>query len=461
MPRSRAAAVLLLPLLVTACKKSSGTSTEAQALAEEARALRAEMFEAGLTAMRVEPPTVSDELFRLGQALFFDKILSGGLDVSCATCHLPQFASGDGRNLSRGVHGIGLGPDRGEGVMIPRNSPALFALHLKPELFWDGRIRRIDGVIFPPQAVSLSAEMRAALSPRLDVMGAQAMLPPVSREEMRGMEGDNPIGDLGDGYNSPGGSVDHTEDVWEVLTSRLLNSTAYLNLLRDAYPEVEVQDFNFAHAGNAIAAFEANAFARTDSPFDRFMRGDDLALTADQLRGGAEFLRAGCADCHTGPLLSDLRYHNTGLPQLGPGTNGPDTLPAVGGRPDFGRENATLLPADRYRFRTASLLNVELTGPYGHAGQFEELRDFVEHYRDVRRSNLEYDLLANIHDPALVNMQVGNSEEVLAGLDPRLAEPLELDVDAIMTFLLTLTDEDARDMSDIVPTFVPSGLPVF
>ncbi len=459
MYRSSIALVFAFTLLATACEESSGGGSE-PVISEEAQALRHDMFGARIPPVRVDPPAVSDELFELGQALFFDKILSGSEDVSCATCHLPQFATGDGRTLSDGVHGMGLGPDRGEGVIIPRNSPPLIALHLRTELFWDGRVRRLGGFVVPPPAVQLSAEMRAAFTPRLEVMAAQAMLPPVSREEMRGMEGDNDLGDLGDGYNSPSGQPESTSEVWEHLTNRLLNIPGYTDLFRAAYPDVALEDINFAHAGNAIAAFEAHAFARTNSPFDRFMRGDDTALTDAEIRGGQEFLEAGCASCHKGPLLSDLLYHNTGLPQLGPGINGSDTLPVLGGRPDFGRENTTRLPNDRYKFRTASLLNVGMTAPYGHAGQFEQLRDFVAQYQDVRLSNLNYDILSNVSDPDLVTMLVPNSDEVLATLHPRLQTPSNFDVDAIVEFLHALTADDMDTLSDIVPESVPSGLPI-
>ena len=73
-------------------------------------------------------PYVRPALSRLGQALAFDKILSGTRDISCMTCHLPGFATGDDRSLSIGQGGVGLGPTRSHpgGVFIPRNAPALF-----------------------------------------------------------------------------------------------------------------------------------------------------------------------------------------------------------------------------------------------------------------------------------------------------------------------------------------------
>ncbi len=446
-----------LGLLGTACGGSSGGSSEAPSpLAIDA--LRHELFAAGVQPLP-PAPQVSDALFELGRALFFDKVLSGSEDVSCATCHLPQFASADGRTLSDGVGGLGLGPNRGGGVMIPRNSPALFAAHLKSDLFWDGRVRLGVGGVALPEAVPVSDELRAAFTPGLEVLAAQAMLPPVSREEMRGEPGDNPLGDLGDGYNSPGGTEIGTRDVWTQLNEKLLDLPGYVQLLGAAYPGVEVQDFNFAHAGNALAAFEARAFARTDSPFERFVRGDDTAMTARQVRGALVFFGIGCNRCHAGSLLSDQDYHNIGLPQIGPGLSNIPIGTFFGW--DFGRELVTRAPEDRFRFRTPSLLNVALTGPWGHAGQFADLRDMVAHYRDPELSNRQYDIQSNVSDPALVRMLTPNSDAVLSTLDPRVQTFDAFDVDAVVDFLHALTADDARDLSDLVPASVPSGLPIF
>lgn len=444
-------------LLGSACGGSSGGGSD-EASSPEVAALRHELFAAGVAPLPAPPP-VSGALFTLGQALFFDKILSGNQDVACATCHLPEFSTGDGRTLSGGVHGLGLGPVRGGGEMIPRNSPPLFALHLKRELFWDGHVRAIGDLVFVPPTVGLTAALRTAFSPGLEVLAAQAMLPPVSREEMRGMRGENPLGDLGDGYSSSGGTPESTHSVWVELTERLLDLPGYVQLLQSAYPGVALQDFTFAHAGNAIAAFEAHAFARTDSPFERFLLGDDQALTREQVRGGLEFYGMGCGRCHSGSLLTDQEFHNTGLPQLGPGMNANNfgTIPGW----DTGRENATGQGRDRFKFRTPSLLNVALTGPYGHAGQFAELRDMVAHYEDAVVSNQQYDIQSNVSDPALVTMLTPNSAQVLATLAPELQTVIDFDVDAVVEFLQALTAESALDLSDIVPARVPSGLPIF
>ncbi len=79
-----------------------------RALAAEVRTLAAGR---GITPLE-NPPPVRATLVRLGRALAFDKVLSGNRDISCMTCHLPRFATGDARSLSIGQGATGLGPDR-------------------------------------------------------------------------------------------------------------------------------------------------------------------------------------------------------------------------------------------------------------------------------------------------------------------------------------------------------------
>jgi cytochrome c peroxidase len=371
---------------------------------------------------------------------------------------LPQFGTSDGRNLAAGVHGLGLGPERGNGVMISRNSPALFDLHTRSTLFWDGRVEQDPSGLDLPDAVELPPEFSAAFQPGLEVLAAQAMLPPVSREEMRGEEADNPLGDLGDGYGSSGGSAGNTQRVWEELFRRVMFVPEYVDMIRAAYPAVPAFTFNFGHIGNAIAAFEARAFARHDSPFERFVRGDDRAMTRSEVRGALVFFGEGCARCHSGPMLTDGEFHNTGLPQIGPGF---PRDPFGHARGDLGRENSTGLISDRFTFRTPSLRNVALTAPYGHAGQFAELEDMVAHYEDPIASHLGYDIQSNVADPELVTMLWPGTQTVLGTLDPRLFGFNDIDVDAVVDFLEALTADDAAGLEELIPTRVPSGLPVF
>ena len=141
------------------------------------------------------------------------------------------------------------------------------------------------------------------------------------------------------------------------------------------------------------------------------------------------------------------------MAQFGPGKgHGP------AGRDDFGRAGVTGQTDDRYQFRTPSLLNVELGAPYGHAGQFRDLEDIVRHYRNAADSLRDYDIAAELDDASLVGTLVDNKDQVLARLDNRVAQPRNFDTQAVLAFLGALTADGARDLSDVVPQSVPSGL---
>ncbi len=101
-------------------------------------ALTAQAGAAVMPASPVEDP----DLVALGQALFFDRILSGNRDVSCYTCHDVDFAGGDGLSVSIGTGGLGKGADRilDRGRLIARNAPSMLRVAGQPTMFWDSRV---------------------------------------------------------------------------------------------------------------------------------------------------------------------------------------------------------------------------------------------------------------------------------------------------------------------------------
>ena len=143
------------------------------------------------------------------------------------------------------------------------------------------------------------------------------------------------------------------------------------------------------------------------------------------------------------------------MPQLGPGKGN-----GIGGNDDFGRENVTALVQDRYKFRTPSLLNVALTAPYGHAGQYSTLSSIVGHYRDVETALNDYNIMDHVTNPDLINTQVPNEAEVLANLAPSLTNPIQFSVANVTAFLESLSAAAALDLSGVVPSSVPSGLTI-
>ncbi len=392
------------------------------------------------------PPMVRPELVALGQALLFDKLMSGNRDISCMTCHLPAFATGDGRSLSVGQGANGLGPGRvhPQGTLIPRNSPALFNLHLADAMFWDGRVERLDdGSFRTPAGAQLTPEMIAVFE--FGAASAQPMFPVEARDEMRG-GAENELGAFPE---------DDYTNVWAGLMARLGAIPEYVQMFEAAYPGTAFADMTFAHVSNAMAGFLVDRLGFVDTPWDRFLAGDDEALTTAQLRGATRFMLLRCTRCHNDDDLADEDFHNIAIPQIGPGKgDGPGT------NDDFGRERVTGDPEFRRKFKTPMLRNVELTAPYGHAGQFATLRAIVAHYDRIDQRLLEYD--PTQLEPALRGTILNNALEIIATRDTVL-QFVEFDdqaADDMTAFLMALTDEAARDLSHLTPATVPSGLPI-
>lgn len=326
----------------------------------------------------------------LGRDLFFDKELSGPRDTLCATCHQMTLAGADGRSLSIDVGGSGVGPDRDhpEHVRIPRNAPPVFNLHAMDVMFWDGRVvAHGDGTFTTPAGSQLPAADQAVFTS--GIAGVQAMFPVTSPEEMRGI-GDEPDNELG------ALDADDFTGIWAGLMDRLLAIEGYQDAFAAAYPGVPTEDLTFAHAANAIGAFEVTVFQSTGSPWERFLAGDSTALTSQQIVGAEIFFEVGCADCHTGPGLTDLDFHNSMLPQFGPGKG--DGLLEDN---DWGRARETGQLDDGFAFRTPPLTNIALTAPYGHTGQYATLEAHIEHYVDPLDSLLTYDIEAEVADSVL------------------------------------------------------------
>lgn len=503
-----------LAACVTEPVVDSEQSSDAELSAAErdslARSIRAQFASRGIAPVPALPPIAGtwkrrDALVRLGQALIFDKVLSDNRDISCMTCHPPAVGTDDDRTLSSGVRGAGLGFSRAGGIDIPRNAPPLFNLHGMQSLFWDGRVERLpDGTYRTPAGAQLTPAMTSVFE--LGAISALAMFPVTNRDEMRehGLDGNgDDLASIADG--------DFT-GTWEALMKRLRAIPAYRDLFAEAYPswpgtrQTKIDTMTFAHASNAIGAFMAVKFMSNDSPWDDFIAGDNMAFKIvedltlnfppklserDALRGANRFLQT-CANCHNGPLLTNERFHNTALAQLGPGVGDGD------GRDDFGRARVTAdascgLPGSgatcRYAFRTSPLRNVALTAPYGHAGEIgrhgndpdfgrdmradiTDLRAFVQHYSVSPADNLR-DYTPTGIDPHFAVLP--NTESIIADIDPLFANGspiVDADVQPLTAFMFALTSKQligAGTTSDssarfalcyTIPASVPSGLPL-
>ena len=398
----------------------------------------------GITRLK-RPPHVRPELVRLGQALAFDKILSGNRDISCMTCHLPAFATGDGRSLSVGQGATGTGPSRlhPKGTFIPRNAPALFNMGSLQPLFWDGRVvQDAQGAFHTPAGPHLTYDMTRVFE--FGSLSALPLFPVLNRAEMRGDDG-NELARIRD---------DREPEIWKALMRRLGKIPRYRRLFEQAYPGQRFERMSFAHASNAIAGFYIAKLAFNDSPWDRFLEGNDRALSPAQLLGAKDFMTARCSICHNGPALTDNKFHNVAVAQLGPGEGD------GAGLDDFGRMRVSGDAADRYAFRTPPLRNVELTAPYGHDGAIVSLRGFVDHYSesDTKLRAFNADQL----EAALRATVLPTFEDILATRDTLLNGVVfaEQTIDEVTEFMKALTDPGARNLRKVVPHRVPSGLPI-
>ncbi|MEP3331890.1 cytochrome c peroxidase [Sedimentitalea sp.] len=431
-----------------------------------------------------------EALFDLGRNLFFDPILSGNRNTSCGTCHDPANGTSDGIALSIGEGGTGLGRNRrtADGVTerIPRNAQALWnigAIEYR-SMFHDGRVEPDPRVTFQS---GFWSPAREHLPAGLDsVLAAQAMFPVLSASEMAGQKGENPV--------ATAVAEDRVTDAWDLLAARLAATPQYRAQFGAAFPGRG--DVTFAQAANALAAFQTQAFRTDASPFDQFIAGSLMALS-DTARAGADLFygKAGCAGCHSGALLTDHEFHAIAVPQIGPGKgHGADTsywrATGFGARTeDEGRYRVTFDTDDLFAFRTPSLRNVALTGPWGHDGAFDDLEAMVRHHLDSTASLERYDGNAAFLPPLdKVIEQTGDGSELIfrplnperraafdlrddwvqntADLRGRIAmanelAPLHLqdqEVSNLMAFLASLTDPTAQDRSHLIPTSVPSGL---
>jgi cytochrome c peroxidase len=303
-----------------------------------------------LTATNISAQTLrlAKEKATLGEKLFFDKRLSADGTVSCATCHDPASAF-SGRDA------VTTGVSNEKGL---RNAPTLLNSVARTSYFWDGRAATLE---------------------------EQAKQPLLNTNEM-GMK---------------------TE---AALVQRLSAIDAYRRGFRRVFPR---EGITLDTISKAIAAYERTLISR-NSPFDRFLTGDGSAITERQKQGWKLFKgKARCVECHThstaSPFFSDERFYNTGIGAndvtFGMLLKRADELRDKSKHArhdsiilahdphfsDLGRFLITLEPRDLAAFKTPTLRDVELTGPYMHDGSIRTLLDVVRFYNKGGSKNPKLD----------------------------------------------------------------------
>ncbi|MBG84045.1 MAG: hypothetical protein CMJ40_05805 [Phycisphaerae bacterium] len=393
---------------------------------------------AGLSGSLESTPDTTNKVWNdpaaalLGQRLFFDTGFSLNDQVSCATCHDPATGFADGKPLPTGL------------AKGSRHTPSLLNVAGQRWFFWDGRADTLwSQALHPFERAEEFGSNRLAVLHRVHD-------DPVLRREYESVFG--PMPPLDDHVRFPSDASPDAERDSTV-------STAW-----EAMSKADQQACNraFSNLGKAIAAYE-HRLVPPPSRFDEFvtaMLADDSEAMAeypeDARRGLRLFIgEAGCRQCHFGPLLSDLEFHNTGIP------------PGHGGLPkDAGRwEGIKLLQANPFRasgqfsddqesiralstdslarnselwgaFRTPSLRNLNQTAPYMHQGQFESLREVLVFYNTLE------EMVVLDHHQETVLQPLGFTENQLDDLE---------------SFLMTLSSPELAPELTRKPGVEPTG----
>lgn len=252
----------------------------------------------------------------LGKLLYFDPILSGDNTQSCATCHHPDLGLSDGRGISMGKGGTGVGPERTGGAKLKRGAPTIWNAAYSQTLFWDGRAKDFE---------------------------EQARSPITASDEMN----QNP----------------------DELIKEIKAVPEYVKLFDTAFNGDLGSSVTFENITNAIASFERTIIT-SNSPFDRYLAGDKNAMSAEQRRGITLFrsLKTRCFECHTFPTFSSHDFKVIGVPSV------------EGQKPDTGRHQITGNELDKNAFKVPTLRNIARTAPYMHNGRFASLDEVLTFY---------------------------------------------------------------------------------
>ncbi len=405
------------------------------------------------------------EKYKLGQALFFDPVLSGNRDVSCSTCHLIEFGSSDGLPLSIGEGGVGAGPQRlpvNTREIHPKNSMDLWNRDHNDvtSMFWDGRLEvpAVRGEYF---RTPLGDMLPSGLE---NLMAVQSLFPLLSPNEMLGYPDDlsantlpnehsMKLNTLADSYRQTGVPILHSESIFAAVILRLLGEldsepanvwqSEYRILFGSAF---EGRDqYSIADVANSISHFIELSFSTRDSDWDEYLSGELESLTESAKRGALYFYGKGrCAVCHSGETFSDYSFHSIGVIDE-------DWRIAQDVR-DVGRYAITGVENDLYKFRTPPLRNVLQTAPYFHNGSESSLYEVIRHHSNPTRN---------------VNRYHESGRFLLEGAQVNAISPLlqiglslgDSEIHDIISFLGSLNyRHSVEELGQMIPESVPSQL---
>lgn len=407
----------------------------------------------------------SPDKVELGMRLFHNKSLSANGDTSCSSCHHPAVGCGSDKlsmpiGLNAAVPDL-LGVGRTDAVnsipIVPRNSPAICNTSLWSKgLFWDNRVTLQEGGLTTAfQDVTDNTLNSVGDNNTLTLLMAQAHFPVTAAPEM---------GDIVDfGYDDTE-QTQHTEYRENELVSNL-DSESWSELFTTAFGD---DSMNYSRIAESLAAYESVQLF-IENPFFDYVDGDLGAIDDDEKRGAITFMssRSGCTFCHSGALFSNEDVSAGNYPQIGVGTDADGSGADLGAEGPLPSADLSVEPNTVGFFRTPSLLNVALTGPWGHNGQFGSLKRNIEHYRDNAASIAQYfdseamcklaqfKALANCAEILAPN-GLAHSMAIFNGNESFIQDINDAEVAFMVKFLKTLTDRKAANtQSNAIQALIP------
>jgi len=346
--------------------ESARNTKQKQSIQLDARSLFDEQLINPYFYMQLVQSSDGTALRELGRLLFFDPILSSGLERACASCHQPDRAFADGlpKSVLTGMQGT-----------TRRNAPGLINSVYSTRFFWDLRVQNLENQF------------------------AHVVVDPGE-------------------FNS---------SVLEVI-QRLSQSSEYRRMFADAFPQFGANAINPYTLNSSLASYVAS-LSSYDSPFDRYMRRETATIDPQVRKGFNLFMgKALCGTCHFVPVFSGLvpPYYRENESEVLGVPDKPEPPHRLD--PDLGRGEA--LPRERhdiYRhaFKTVGIRNVQLTAPYMHNGAYSSLEEVMEFYRkgggqglgfEVPNQTLPFDSLDLNGDEVKAIVMFMNSLTDTAGL---------------------------------------------
>lgn len=414
--------------------------------------------------MQIGTPDISSKEAQLGMKLFYSKSLSAERDTACVTCHHPLLGGGDNLSLPIGTEAedhdhLGLGRVHASnanyfdgGPTVPRNAPTTFNIAAWDQvMFHDGRIESIaktkymngaseEGIRTPETSYGIKDENAGA-----NLVQAQARFPITSAEEMKGFN--DPEMDNHQIRNFLAQRLGNYGDA----TNLLSDPDYWLNHFREVYhlPDGSAEDLITEQTISFLIAQYERSQVFVETPWKSYIEGNTDALSAEAKKGALLFFNsdaeggANCSSCHSGDFFTDEGFHNLAMPQIGRGKGDGDD-----GTNDFGRYLATKDPSDQFAFRTPSLINVEVTGPWSHAGAYTSLEAVIKHHLYPEEAINQFDT------SQLSHFGIQNLEKIQANSEPAITadnfEGLSLNlndtqVNHLVAFLKSLTDPCVKD----------------